>query len=96
MIADIILIIVATFLYLIYLVTVPFAAILNATDLNTPIASAISWLFTPLRYFGYWIDLATLGQVLNLFFIFLTLWFTYQLIRMAISLKSGEIESPEM
>lgn len=94
MISDIFLVLISTIMFLMHVLLLIPDTIANIGGLNIAIQGTISWLFSPLRYFGYWIDLQTLGIVINDAIIFLSVWYTFQLIRMAISAKSGELEQP--
>ena len=57
--------------------------------LSLDIQSAINWLFAPLKYFGYWLDLSNLGKAIVALMIFEALWWTFQIVRFAISIIRG-------
>lgn len=96
MISDIVLFIIAALMGLMHLLLLIPDAVFSIGNFNTAVLGTISWLFSPLRYFGYWIDLATLGKVINYAMLFLSGWYTWQLIRMGITSWSGKLEQPEI
>jgi len=49
------------------------------------VAGAIQWMFTPLQYFGWFIDLHFLGEMLFYLMSFLVIWWTYKILRFGFS-----------
>lgn len=90
MIADIVLIIISAILGLIHVILLIPDALFSVGHFNFILNGVIGYMFTPLRFFGYWIDLVTLGQCIDFAMIFLGVWFTVKLVFLAIGFVPGE------
>ena len=90
MIPDLLFVIIASLVGLIALLLAPLRWVFPFS-----LTPAFTWLFTPLRLFGSFIDLHFLGQVLSGITTFLILWYSYQLIRFIVSLVRPHVEQPE-
>lgn len=53
------------------------------------VSQVIAWLFSPLKYFGWFIDLHFLGSMIFYLFGFLTVWWGYRILRFAFSAIVG-------
>jgi hypothetical protein len=89
MIVDIVLIIVSAVLGLIHVILLIPDTLFSIGNFNIIIAQVIGFMFTPLRFFGYWIDLVTLGKCIDYAMIFLAIWFTVKLVFMTIGFIPG-------
>lgn len=96
MISDIFLLIWTAFNTVLYLVTLPLKAVFDLTGLDPQIAAAFAFLFAPLRYLAYWLDLAAFASfVVNLIKL-LTVWLIWKLILLGVSAGRGtKVEHPK-
>lgn len=97
MIADILLIIWSTFMFVLWLVLLPLKLILDLTNLTTDIGSMISFMFTPLSYFGFWINTQAIGTFVVNMTSFLTVWYIWKLVKMGLETARGtRIDNPKI
>lgn len=62
------------------------------------VQSGVHWLFSPLKYFGWLIDLHFLGSIILSIGVFYGVWWTYQIIRFGVSAfrTKAPLENPEL
>lgn len=64
------------------------------------VQEAINWLITPIKIIGSFFDIAYFGQMISYFMLFLIMWFSYKILRFALSMAfawtGGKIESPKI
>ena len=96
MIGDILFVLLSVIIGIIGILLLPFKAIFDATGITGYFQSAMDFLFAPLKYFGYWIDLHFLGTIIVALSGFLTLYFSYMLWAFIVSHKSGNIQHPKL
>lgn len=63
------------------------------------IDSTIQWLFDPLKYFGWFLDLHFMGEIIVWYIGFITLWWSYKIVHYAFNvvnafIHGGEIKHP--
>lgn len=89
MVADIFLVLFSVMLGFIHTVLLIPDALFSIASFNLILLPMIAWLFTPLRFFGTWIDLQTLGVTINSAFLIISVWFTIRLIFLAVGFIPG-------